>query len=424
MKHMEKQSNRTAAGTQTVRAAHACVPGVAGDAAPESAPAGPHHAAPVSLGLRAPGPMRTVRSAAADRAEVGRQAEGRVPTNAVRPSAAAVHTEAVPPTSPPVVSRPIVPPGVSGFGVLPVASVAVASGTNAPSFASMALASESVALVPAVSLPAALTAGAVSVVPSVVSGPTVWRDTSDAAELSRKGVVDAVEVLRTVEAVEQAEPVYPEKTANPEEAGTPQKVVFPSVVANRAYAAKPDETVKFGRTADAGKKAKPEEAAHPGAIVNPANTMNPARTAERRATVGQTASAKRPEQPDSTAADVQRPQTAGASPGPELSDIALGPMSRDRAEAARFFDRYERSLLCSATNRAAYEQTERDYAARTGHRRFRTYGSFRSAYSQYCSRLQRNRAPKARAALKRCERHVAHLAAAFAHDVDAHKRGC
>lgn len=51
-------------------------------------------------------------------------------------------------------------------------------------------------------------------------------------------------------------------------------------------------------------------------------------------------------------------------------------MSRDRAEAARFFDRYERSLLCSATNRAAYEQTERDYAARTGHRRFRTYGSF------------------------------------------------
>ena len=158
--------------------------------------------------------------------------------------------------------------------------------------------------------------------------------------------------------------------------------------------------------------------------MNPANTMNPARTAERRANVGQTASAKRPEQPDSTAADVQRPQTAGASPGPELSDIAPGPMSRDRAEAARFFDRYERSLLCSATNRAAYEQTERDYAARTGHRRFRTYGSFRSAYSQYCSRLQRNRAPKARAALKRCERHVAHLAAAFAHDVDAHKRGC
>ena len=45
---MKKQSNRTAAG--------------------------PHHAAPVSLGLRAPGPMRTVRSAAADRAEVGRPA--------------------------------------------------------------------------------------------------------------------------------------------------------------------------------------------------------------------------------------------------------------------------------------------------------------------------------------------------------------
>lgn len=333
---MKKQSNRTAAG--------------------------PHHAAPVSLGLRAPGPMRTVRSAAADRAEVGRPAERRVPTNAVRPSAAAVHTEAVPPTSPPVVSRPIVPPGVSGFGVLPVASVAVASGTNAPSFASMALASESVASVPAVSLPAALTAGAVSVVPSVVSGPTVWRDTSDAAELSRKGVVDAVEVLRTTEAVEQAEPVYPEKTANPEETGTPQKVVFPSAAANRAYAAKPDETVKFGRTADAGKKAKPEEAAHPGAIVNPANTMNPARTAERRANVGQTASAKRPEQPDSTAADVQRPQTAGASPRPGIvghsarPDVARpcrgGPLFRSlRAQPAVQCDqsgglRADRARLC------------------------------------------------------------------------------
>lgn len=76
-------------------------------------------------------------------------------------------------------------------------------------------------------------------------------------------------------------------------------------------------------------------------------------------------------------------------PAVQTARVAKGPGRRqahDRAGAALFFECYENNLSSSATNREAYEQTERSYTARTGCRRFRTYGSFRSAYSQFCRR--------------------------------------
>ncbi len=75
----------------------------------------------------------------------------------------------------------------------------------------------------------------------------------------------------------------------------------------------------------------------------------------------------------------------------EIPDSRARRMVRDRGEAALFFERYENSLRLFPTNREAYEQTERWYATLTGRSRFRTYGSFRSAYCQFCRRLQRNR---------------------------------
>lgn len=117
-------------------------------------------------------------------------------------------------------------------------------------------------------------------------------------------------------------------------------------------------------------------------------------------------------------------ETGRAAIMPETQDPADRRMARDRAEAARFFGLYERNLRRSSSNREAYEETERDYTARTGGRRFRTYGSFRSAYCQFCRRLQLNRRMKVRAADRRPGVGAAHFAAAFYPDVNTGNRGC
>ena len=51
-----------------------------------------------------------------------------------------------------------------------------------------------------------------------------------------------------------------------------------------------------------------------------------------------------------------------------------------------FMERYLRNRTYYDKCSEAYEQTERQHEALTGARRYENYDSFRSAYSQYCSK--------------------------------------
>lgn len=56
------------------------------------------------------------------------------------------------------------------------------------------------------------------------------------------------------------------------------------------------------------------------------------------------------------------------------------------AGAEGFFTRYVRNRAYYPKCEDAYECTERQYQALTGKRRYKSYDSFRSAYSQYYRR--------------------------------------
>lgn len=56
--------------------------------------------------------------------------------------------------------------------------------------------------------------------------------------------------------------------------------------------------------------------------------------------------------------------------------------------AEGFFTRYVKNRAYYPKCEDAYECTERQYMALTGKRRYRSYDSFRSAYSQYYKRQQ------------------------------------
>lgn len=51
-----------------------------------------------------------------------------------------------------------------------------------------------------------------------------------------------------------------------------------------------------------------------------------------------------------------------------------------------FYERYVKMLAYYETNEQAYEATERQYAEVVGRRRFASFQSFKTAYSQYCRR--------------------------------------
>lgn len=57
--------------------------------------------------------------------------------------------------------------------------------------------------------------------------------------------------------------------------------------------------------------------------------------------------------------------------------------------AKGFIERYVRNCAYYHSCRAAYEQTERQYAALTGTNRYKTYESFRAAYSNFYARQRR-----------------------------------
>lgn len=56
------------------------------------------------------------------------------------------------------------------------------------------------------------------------------------------------------------------------------------------------------------------------------------------------------------------------------------------ASTEGFFERYVYNLAFFATNKAAYEETERQYMFVTGRRRFKNHDTFKSAYSRFNSR--------------------------------------
>lgn len=51
-----------------------------------------------------------------------------------------------------------------------------------------------------------------------------------------------------------------------------------------------------------------------------------------------------------------------------------------------FYERYVKMLAFYESNEQAYEATERQYAEVVGRRRFASFQSFKTAYSQFCRR--------------------------------------
>ena len=56
------------------------------------------------------------------------------------------------------------------------------------------------------------------------------------------------------------------------------------------------------------------------------------------------------------------------------------------SDANGFYERYVRMLALYETNEQAYEATELQYMEVVGKRRFASFQSFKSSYSQYCRR--------------------------------------
>lgn len=56
---------------------------------------------------------------------------------------------------------------------------------------------------------------------------------------------------------------------------------------------------------------------------------------------------------------------------------------------AGFYERYVRMLAYYATNEQAYEAAERQYEEIMGERRFTSFSSFKSSYSQFLRRKKR-----------------------------------
>lgn len=73
-----------------------------------------------------------------------------------------------------------------------------------------------------------------------------------------------------------------------------------------------------------------------------------------------------------------------------MNGINITAADRDFLDGAKgFFERYIKNRAYYTLCECAYEQTERQYYALVGKRRYKSYDSFRSALSQY---EQRNRA--------------------------------
>ncbi len=62
------------------------------------------------------------------------------------------------------------------------------------------------------------------------------------------------------------------------------------------------------------------------------------------------------------------------------------PTRRFISRSQGFYERYVKMLGYYETNEQAYEATERQYAEVVGERRFSSFQSFKSAYSQFCRR--------------------------------------
>lgn len=73
----------------------------------------------------------------------------------------------------------------------------------------------------------------------------------------------------------------------------------------------------------------------------------------------------------------------------ETNNILDAATSRFIVTPAGFYERYASLLAYYETNEQAYDATERQYTSVVGRRRFKSYDSFKSAYSQWSRRRTR-----------------------------------